>query len=249
MSGPEPSTPAVDKVLLSYLGLPRDYQPSPSADPVDFLLRHLRQLPPHLSSHFTALTVPKQRTTIPAIRNRRLTYVESDPPELRFEVAKATWPTLWPVRERGGKEEGKEEKEWANKEFMGSSKQHVGKLGTLLAEYEEEREAERVGTLRRQQAEQLDSLPEESEEEEEEEDEDEDDEVGANDGVEETLEDIRDTFMRVIKDRFIYGLLESIDYDKVDWDDKWDAANDRDAEEQWFDEEEESAGVPVDLSE
>ena len=31
-----------------------------------------------------------------------------------------------------------------------------------------------------------------------------------------------------------------MDYDKVDWDEKWDAGLERDDEERWFDEEEES---------
>ena len=32
---------------------------------------------------------------------------------------------------------------------------------------------------------------------------------------------------------------QSIDYDKVDWDERWDEDLDRDAEERWFDDEEE----------
>ena len=31
-----------------------------------------------------------------------------------------------------------------------------------------------------------------------------------------------------------------MEYDKVDWDERWDPEIDRDAEESWFDEEEES---------
>lgn len=30
---------------------------------------------------------------------------------------------------------------------------------------------------------------------------------------------------------------QSIDYEKVDWDDQWDADNDRETEERWFDDE------------
>ena len=33
---------------------------------------------------------------------------------------------------------------------------------------------------------------------------------------------------------------QSIDYDAVDWDEKWDQGLDRDDEDKWFDEEEES---------
>lgn len=32
---------------------------------------------------------------------------------------------------------------------------------------------------------------------------------------------------------------QSIDYDEVDWDERWDEDLDRDAEDRWFDDEEE----------
>lgn len=33
---------------------------------------------------------------------------------------------------------------------------------------------------------------------------------------------------------------QSINYDSVDWDDRWDETEERDSEERWFDEEEEA---------
>ena len=39
-----------------------------------------------------------------------------------------------------------------------------------------------------------------------------------------------------------------MDYDKVDWDEKWDAGLERDDEERWFDEEEESDALELDVS-
>lgn len=45
-------------------------------------------------------------------------------------------------------------------------------------------------------------------------------------------------FLRVIKERFIYGLLDHIDYDKIDWDEALDVYYNIDSEEKWFDEEE-----------
>ena len=41
--------------------------------------------------------------------------------------------------------------------------------------------------------------------------------------------------------------LQSIDYDKVDWDESWDTDNDRSAQEAWFEEEEESVETPPDM--
>ncbi|KII94882.1 hypothetical protein PLICRDRAFT_149156 [Plicaturopsis crispa FD-325 SS-3] len=227
--------------ILSYLGLPREYEPSPETSPVDFLLAHLRELPPHLVSTFTLITSPKQRTIIPTIRNRRLKYTSSDPPELSFTSARRTWPTLWSGRERRGQEEGSEEKAWANSVFLGGLKTHVGKLGGLLGDYEEEREAERIRTIRRERAAEEAFVPEEDSDSED----SDDDPPGAQAGSaaieqeQETEEEAKSAFERLVRERFIYGLLESVDYDAVDWDERLDSEDDRDAEERWFDEEDE----------
>ncbi|KAH9844148.1 uncharacterized protein C8Q71DRAFT_731475 [Rhodofomes roseus] len=241
--GASTSTPKAS-LALSYLDLPEDYVPSPETQPIEFLTKHFRELPPHLLSHFSATTAPKQRSLIPAIRNRRLQYVDSDPSELSLASAKATWPTLWPGREPPGREQGEDEREWAEKFFMGSSlKPHVGKLGMLLGGYEEERSAEHVRAQRRAAADEWDRVPEEEESDEEEGDETQPPPEG-----DESAEDVKAWFLRRVRERFIYGLLESVDYDKVDWDESWDADNDRSAQEAWFDEEEESDETPPDMA-
>lgn len=188
--------------VSKYLGLPTSYEPSPRTAPVDFLRKHVRELPPHLLALFSSTTTPKERTTIPAIRNRRLKYAESNPPELSLVNAKSTWPALWEGRERPGQEQAKEEKDWAEREFLGGSdKQQVGKLGTLLGEYEEERESERVRTVRRQRAEYIESLPEEDEDTD-----DEEDELPI--PAELIPAENEEYFLRTVKERFIYGFLE-----------------------------------------
>lgn len=189
--------------ILSYLGLPPSYEPSPRTAPIDFLRKHVRELPPHLLALFSATTTPRERTTVPAIRNRRLKYADSKPSELSLVNAKSTWSALWEGRERPGQEQGREEQDWAQKEFMGGSgsKQQVGKLGALLGGYEEERESERVRTIRRQRAEYLESLPEEDEESDEE-------AVELPVPQELSPAENAETFLRVIKERFIYGFLE-----------------------------------------
>ena len=188
-----------DLAILSYLGLPADHKPLPSESPIDFLRTFLYQLPPHLTTSFGSVTTAKQRSIIPAIRNRRLGYAETAPKELEFESAKNQWPQLWTGYERGGTRAREEEKQWARKEFMGGSQLKVGKLGDLLGEYEEEREAERVRHLRRRQD---DFVPEEEEEESES---DMDDSGGRES---ESVEEQRYDFVRRIKELFIYGLLE-----------------------------------------
>ncbi|KAF9481811.1 hypothetical protein BDN70DRAFT_875751 [Pholiota conissans] len=216
---------------LRYLGLPKDYAPSPETNPIPFLLLYLPQLPPNLLLHFSYITTPKQRTVIIPIRNRRLQYVSKYPPELRFENARNMWPSMWQGRtERGGIQEGKDEKAWANIGFLEGRKQHVGKLGTLLAEYEEEREAERLRELRRNRQPPNEFVPEEDTYSE-------DEDAPNSDSTLETEAELRAAFERLIRERFIYGLLDNIDYDKVDWDESLDI-EERDEEERWFDEEE-----------
>ncbi|KAK0490887.1 hypothetical protein IW261DRAFT_1325463 [Armillaria novae-zelandiae] len=229
-----------ERAILSFLGLPLDesYHPSPTAEPINFLKRHLHHLPPHLVAQFSSVTTPKQRAAIPTVRNRRLKYAESEPTDLSFTAARSTWPTLWEGRERRGIEEGKDEKDWAQQEFLHGSTKHVGKLGDLLGGYEEEREAERVRTIRREETAKEEFIPEEDESDS---DEDESEQVSsALANLEfESEGDQQMYFMRRIKERFIYGLLQNINYDAVDWDESLDTENDREAEERWFDDEEE----------
>lgn len=191
--------------ILVYLGLPAAYSPAPDTEPVEFLLLHLRELPAGLLSQFSNVLSPRQRSAIPTIRNRRLKYTQGDPTEFRFSEARRTWPTLWEGRERRGIEEGAEEKAWVETEFLGgSSRPHVGKLGKMLGELEEEREAERVRVIRREQAVADEFIPEEDEDEEESSDEEslQPDETPPDPQAEQEL------FSRRIRERFIYGLLD-----------------------------------------
>ena len=103
--------------------------------------------------------------------------------------------------------EGKEEEEWANKEFLGGAKQEVGKLGTLLGEYQQERESERLRVVRRQQREFEELVPEEDDDS----DEDESEFAQAVEAASAELmspEEARELFLRRIKERFIYGMLD-----------------------------------------
>jgi hypothetical protein len=191
--------------VLSYLGLPNPYDPSPRTDPITFLLKHLKELPPHLLAHFTSITTPKQRTIIPTIRNRRLKHTCTDPSELSFASAKYTWPSLWQGREPFGLDRGKEEEEWVQTSFLEGSTKHVGKLGSLLGGYEEAREAERVRGLRRQATVEQDFIPEEDSESGE----DESDDLSTFPVTEsEAMEEAKVLFERLVKERFIYGLLD-----------------------------------------
>jgi hypothetical protein len=195
-------------LVLKYLGLPDDYEPCPQKTTIPFLVKYVSQLPPHLLEHFGYITTPRDRTAVTTIRNRRLKYASSNPPELRFASASRRWPHLWQGRERPGVEEATEERAWANNDFLQGSTKHVGKLGGLLGEYEEEREAERVRVLRREGAVVNDFVPEEDDSSDED----------ANDiAMEEPLEEARASFERQMRERFVYGLLEaSCDLER-DW--------------------------------
>lgn len=194
-------------IVIKYLGLPQNYDPSPSKAPLEFLKLHLRHLPPEHLCLFSSYITTKQRTDIPAIRNRRLRYVESEPSEFSTSTARETWPTLWQglVAPDHGRGEANEEKEWADKEFLPGKEKQLGKLGDLLRGYEEERGAERARAVRRKQREFEESLPEEDEDTD-----DEDDLAGGFVPPEEELSplDAEALFKRRLKERFIYGLLD-----------------------------------------
>ncbi|KZT29943.1 hypothetical protein NEOLEDRAFT_1160394 [Neolentinus lepideus HHB14362 ss-1] len=233
---------------LSYLGLPSDYVPHPAQDPIRFLTNNVRMLPPDLALPFSSITTPKERTSVAVIRNRRTKFTLSSPRELAFDTAKNKWPMLWGRGGRSEQEQGREEKEWAEKEFMGGQKQELGKLGGLLAGYEEERESERVRAIRREHAASMQVVEEEEEEEEEGEEDSDEDSVASGPPEEETEEEAIETFERRVTELFIYGMLEHSDddlanktdlYDRVDWDDEYDAEDERESEERWFDDNDE----------
>ncbi len=196
--------------MLSYLGLPNDYEPSPTASPVEFLNKHLHHLPPNHLALFSSIINPRKRSVIPAIRNRRLRYTESEPAELSVSNARTTWPTLWHGKFTAdlGRETAKEEQEWVDKQFLAGKEdsKQVGKLGALLSGYEEERGAELARDLRRKQREWEESLPEEDEDTDEEDD---DPRAEQEQEVEEmSAQEADNLFARRIKERFIYGLLD-----------------------------------------
>ena len=189
---------------LRYLGLPQNYEPSPENDPIAFLSKHILQLPPHLLMNYTHITTPKQRTTIATIRNRRLHYANQNPPDLQFNHARLTWPGLWQGQERQVGQSGDEERAWAQSDFLEGKKQFVGKLGNLLAGYEEERESESIRMLRRSRTTTEDDfVPEEDNESES--------ETEPPQEEKETEEEAKASFERLIQEFFVYGRLEVSD--------------------------------------
>jgi len=185
--------------VLTYLGLPLDYDPSPATAPVAFLTKHLRQLPSHILHWFSAITTPQQRTAVVLIRNRRFNFTQSNPPVFNFSAAKRQWPRLWEGTERIGQEEAREEKEWVDTAFLGGDRQaFVGNLGTLLGGYEEERHLERERQMRRSRHDAF--IPEEDDEIS--------DDDGPRPGIPESVQVVQESFLRRVREQFIYGHLE-----------------------------------------
>ncbi|KLO20757.1 hypothetical protein SCHPADRAFT_790257, partial [Schizopora paradoxa] len=233
--------------VLTYLQLETDSQPSPSDAPVDFLKKYIRQLPPELLRTFTPIITPKQRTVIPNIRNRRYKYTLSSPGEFKFDEARKRWPTLWRgARDRREQQqEAADERQWAERNFLDGQKQHIGKLGSLLGDYAEEREGERLRELRRAHAErQPDFMPEEEDSDESEFEE----ELAKTQAMPESPEEAQEHFERLVRERFIYGLLDPMDYDAIDWNDEWEAGGTQEDEDRWFDAEEENETEDKDQS-
>lgn len=185
--------------VLTYLGLPLDYDPSPAIAPIPFLTKHLRQLPPNILRWFSSITTPQQRTAVLLIRNRRFNFAQSNPPEFHYQAAMQRWPTLSEEPKRIGHEEAREEKEWADTTFLdGKSQAYVGKLGALLAGYEEERHLERQRQAKRSRLD--DFVPEV--------DESSDDDDSGPGTPESAAQALRELFLRRVRERFIYGHLE-----------------------------------------
>lgn len=188
--------------VLTYLGLPLDYDPYPATAPVPFLTKHLRQLPPNILQRFNFITTPQQRTAVLLIRNRRFKFAQSNPPDFRFPAAVRQWPALWEEPKRIGQEEAMEEKEWADTTFLGGEHQtYVGKLGTLLGGYEEERHSERHRQAKRGRQE--DFVPEADESSDSG-----DDRSSPRPGTPESTQALQELFLRRVRERFIYGHLE-----------------------------------------
>jgi hypothetical protein len=99
-----------------------------------------------------------------------------------------------------------EEKKWADREFLGGAEQHVGKLGVLLRGYEEERVVERFRVERRRREAEEPFIPEEDEDTSDEED------LTLAPPERESLEEARLAFGRSIREKFIYGLLDVINF-------------------------------------
>ena len=205
------------QIILKYLDLPPSYTPSPSSDPKSFLEVHIHHLPPNLLARFASTLNIYERSSLPVIRNRRTQYLQSAPEEYTFEGARKRFPDLWEsialasgdsaprVDVRAAAREGAEdEKKWAEREFLGGTRGQVGKLGTLLGGYEEERVAVQEREKRRERA-KLREIEKETEEEFEESSDEE--ELDSPPGPED-LAQARETFTRLVKERFIYGLLE-----------------------------------------
>lgn len=206
------------QTILKYLDLPLSYSPSPSSDPKSFLEVHIHQLPPNLLARFASALDIHERSSLPVIRNRRTQYVQSAPGEYTFEGARKRFPDLWEsiALARGhsapwvdvgatAREGAEDEKHWAEREFLGGMRGQVGKLGTLLGRYEEERVAVQERQNRRERT-VLREIEKGTEEEFEESSDEE--ELDSPPGPED-LAQARETFTRLVKERFIYGLLEA----------------------------------------
>ncbi|KAG8881106.1 hypothetical protein FRB97_000158 [Tulasnella sp. 331] len=203
-------TPTFDPhPTLKYLSLPDNYAPSPSTDAVEFLQKHLLNLPPSLLSSFSLILTPRQRTMLVKIRNRRTTWASSQDGvrELSWQNARRNDPISYetymiaaagnrgaplagssdpcaPDREiRRGEEEGQDERRWAEVNFLGSANEYTRHVGQgKFAELLGKFEEEREAERHRELRAEA-RKKEQEEEESYEEEEDSDEEAGRNAGL------------------------------------------------------------------
>ncbi|KAH8830430.1 hypothetical protein DL96DRAFT_1707255 [Flagelloscypha sp. PMI_526] len=204
-------------------------------DTVACLRSYLHILPESLLAQtFAQLLSPRRRSVVPAIRNRRLAYTNTNPSEFIFSNAKTRWPALWRGSERPGVQQAEDEHQWAKDEFMDqNTSMKVGKLPQLLRDFEEERQAERIRAIRRERAAADQFVPEEDSDSDLDSEEEEGSLIKMSLDSEQNEESETD-FEQRIKQLFIYGLLDNANYDTVDWSDAWDVDRDKEKEEDWF---------------
>ena len=197
--------------ILNYLSLP----PSLTLPtlPLTFLSTHLHLLPISLLLPFSPLVPPRQRSTIPLIKSRRILHASRTPPPplLRADAGRLRWPLLWerlggsglPPPSRGVAEE----EDWVAEGFMPGKegRQHVRKLGGFLRGLEEEREMEGVREARRVER-RLDDVGEEFEEESDEEETPLRQMNAGGGGGEADQEDVKAAFERKLLELFVDGL-------------------------------------------
>ncbi|KAK6903870.1 hypothetical protein L486_03443 [Kwoniella mangroviensis CBS 10435] len=254
-----PLSPDQVHSILSYLDLPpSDILPLP---PIPLLTQHISNLPPSLLQHFTFLT-PKQLTSIPTVKHRRLLYATSTPTPSILSVSQGRlrWPLLW--ERLGGdplsainenSQSAIEEEQWVSEGFMNDpnsdreKNQQVKKLGGFLRVLEEERESENVRIAKRMER-RLENQGEEFDDS----DEDEDESVSFNgksgqDGrgdrieVKENQEEVERVFGKRILEIFLDGM-DTIDYTSIDFLEPpgGDPIALQDEEDRYFDDEEPS---------
>ncbi|WVQ69117.1 uncharacterized protein L199_007331 [Kwoniella botswanensis] len=252
-----PLSPDQVQSMLSYLDLPpSDFLPLP---PISFLTQHISNLPPSLLEHFTFLT-PKQLTSIPTIKHRRLLYATSNPKPniLGVSQSRLRWPLLW--ERLGGdpfsainenSQSAIEEEQWVSEGFMNDpnsdreKNQQVKKLGGFLRVLEEERESENVRMAKRMER-RLDNQGEEFDDS----DSDEDENGGQRNGretsgnrieVKEDQKEVERVFEKRILEIFLDGM-DTIDYTSIDFHEPpgGDPIALQDEEDRYFDDEEPS---------
>lgn len=201
----------VDRIL-TYLDL------APSAElpssPRAFLTNHIHSLPPPLLASFT-IVPPRQRSSVPLIKSRRLTYASRSPlPSiLTAESARLRWPLLW-ERLGGGNialapptADVEEEEEWVKGGFLPGveGRQHVKRLGGFLRGLQEEREMEDVMAAKRVER-RLDDQGEEFDSDTDDEDEAVYRRVPAAGVTEREVREVKEAFEKKVMELFIDGL-------------------------------------------
>lgn len=202
--------------ILRYLDLPAtDDLPS---SPLAFLNDYLPILPPSLLQPFESITTPKERSSLPVVKARRVLYASREPPpaELRADRGRLRWPLLW--ERMGGARipppsvNVTEEERWVEREFLPGKEnaQHVKKLGGFLRILEEEREIENVIEAKRAER-RLDRVGEEFDEESDEEEEEEaapppEVDMRPDAEIEAEQEEVRRTFEKRLIELFVDGV-------------------------------------------
>lgn len=196
--------------ILRWLG--SDDREELKTHPLQFLRRNIYTLPPHLLKYFHSVTTPKDRTTIPIVKKRRMNWARSQhsldtftADSGRFRDPSNFEQTL--QRDEKGyhpsfkyaQDAGSSESQWLENESMMSDHAKLGKLAGLLSEYESERDSRSYTQSKASAIRNNDS-----------------------DTLGRSIVDGKDAFERLLLENWIDGVDEKLDYG-VDFDDTYDA--------------------------
>lgn len=178
-------------------------------NPLDFLRKNLYTLPPNLLIYFESITTPKERSQIAIIKKRRINFAKSSTNTFKSDAGRFRDPSNFELsverNEKGhhpsfqyAQDAGQSESKWLENESMMSNNTKLNRLGSLLSEYESERDSRSYTQSK------LSAIKNDN-----------------SNILGKSIIDGKEAFERILLENWIDGVDDKLDY-SIDFDDKWD---------------------------